>query len=278
MFSIIIAISLIGGHTLQNVAATLTRELPYHVDSMEKHEETQQPKEAERLWELAIAAKGGRIRLCSVRNLVISSRAEYRTGMLKTNQIRQETFYVLPNRLWSWSDLRPDVFGLRITMYNHDTNMKYIISEGEPKHMPEPITDKDKENRDLLSSLLPELLETKWSKPAMVKASIGRIGLRTVDIVETTVNGKRVDFALDRKTHLPIRVSYYDVIKGKAYITALDLSDYVEVSGIRVPQKVKYDDGTQYKQTYQFNVEYNEDIFIKPTTLEAGPEAWKPKR
>jgi hypothetical protein len=53
------------------------------------------------------------------------------------------------------------------------------------------------------------------------------------------------------------------------------LSDYVEISGIKVPQTIKYDDGTEYNQSYQFNVEYNKDVFIRPPGIEAGPEAWK---
>ncbi len=32
------------------------------------------------------------------------------------------------------------------------------------------------------------------------------------------------------------------------------------------------------KMTYQFNVEYNEDIFTKPPPFEAGAEAWKVKK
>jgi hypothetical protein len=275
MLPTIIAIHLICLLCFQDIAlSSISSCGMHHIKLMEHEEIAKQPEEAVRLWEQAIAAKGGRERLYAVHNLVVSSRADYRTSSFKKNAIRQEALYVLPNKFWTWNDLRPDVFGLRIEMYNYDTNMKYVISDGEPNHQPEPIADK--ERKDLfLNSLLPEMPETKWSKPALVKASGGRIGLQPVNIVQTIVNGKRVDFALDQKTHLPVRVSYYDVVRGKTYITALDLSDYVEISGIKVPQTVKYDDGTEYKQSYQFNVEYNKDIFIKPPPIEAGPEAWK---
>lgn len=250
-------------------------EIPHYFKLM-PDKKTVQDEEAVAIWEQAISAKGGRERLHSVRNMVISVRAEYRTSMVKKKQIRQEGLYVLPNKSWLWNDLRPDVFGLRVTMYNHDTRMKYVISEGEPHRQLEPIPEAEKA-RSRIYGLLSYLPETKWVRPVLVGLSTGRVRLRPVYIVETRVHGERVDFALDRKTHLPVRVSYYDVIKDKTYITAVELSDYVEISGIRVPQQVKYDDGTVYKQTYQFNVEYNKDIFIKPTTLEAGPEAWKPK-
>jgi len=84
-----------------------------------------------------------------------------------------------------------------------------------------------------------------------------------------------VDFAFDRKTHLPIKVSYYSTVKNKTYVTAIDLADYVEVGGIKLPQTLRYDDGTQDKKSYQLNVEYKEEIFTKPTHIEAEPEAWK---
>lgn len=101
------------------------------------------------------------------------------------------------------------------------------------------------------------------------------VGQQIVDIVETDVKGKRVNFAFDRKTRLPIRVSYYRTFKNKTYVTAIDLADYVEVGGIKLPLTVRYEDGTQGKKSYQLNVEYNEDIFTRPTHIEAGPEAWK---
>jgi hypothetical protein len=238
---------------------------------------TAHSEEAAAVWEQAIAAKGGRERLHSVRNIVITGRAVYRSRMLKKNQIQQEGLYLLPHNSWVWNDLRPDVFGLRVTMYNYDTKMKYVISEGEPHRRLEPITEADKTGSET-DGLLSYLPETKWLTPVLIGSSTGRVRQRPVDIVETRVNGERVDFALDRKTHLPVRVSYYDVIKGKTYTTEVELSDYVEISGIKVPQKVKYEDGTEYEQTYQFNVDYNEDIFVRPTTIQAGPQAWKPKK
>ena len=232
-------------------------------------------QEAERLWELAIAAKGGRERLYAVRNMVISRRAEYTTHLFKKNQVHQEGLYVFPNKYWFWNDLRPDVFGLNVKMYNFDSNMCYSITPENPHQPPEPIT-RTPSDKTLADVQLSYLLETRWFKPVLVKASSGRVGLQKVDIVETRVNDYRVDFAFDRRTHLPIRKSYYRVVNNKTYVDVIKLSDYAEISGIKVPLTVEYDDGTKYKASVQFNVEYNEDIFVKPPPIEAGPEAWKP--
>ena len=237
--------------------------------------ETSQLDPAAQLWEQAIAAKGGREALHGVRNLVVSARGDYPSRKLKKNQIRQEVLYVLPHKFWSWSDYRPDVFGLRITMYDYDRSMKYVIGDGDPNGPLEPITEVDRKNGNVLWALLPYLPETKWLKPALIGARAGTVEQQTVDIVETDVKGKRVDFAFDRKTHLPVRVSYYRTIKTKTYVTTIDLADYVEVGGIKLPQTVRYEDGTQDKRSYRLNVEYREDIFTKPTHIEAGPEAWK---
>ncbi|HZE71870.1 MAG TPA: hypothetical protein VE135_20365 [Pyrinomonadaceae bacterium] len=275
MLPTIIAINLISLLSFQNLALSAVPAPEIPVNKFIEHiEGIKPPEEVQRLWDQAIAAKGGRERLDAVRNLIISSGAKYRTSAFKENHIRQEMLYALPNKFWTWNDLRPDVFGLRIEMYNYDTNVKYVITDGEPNHQPEPITD-NKRKELFLNSLLPVLPESKWLKPVLVKASIGSRGLRPVDVVQTTVNGKRVDFALDPKTHLLVTVSYYDVVSDKTYVTSLALSNYVEISGIKVPQTIKYDDGTEYNQSYQFNVEYNQDLFIKPPSIEAGPEAWR---
>ena len=232
--------------------------------------------EAQRIWEQAVAAKGGREHLSSVRNLVIYSRADYLSRRGKTNEVKLVGLYVLPNKSWVWSDLRPDVFGLTVEMYNYETNMKYVITPGDPHHPLEPIEPNEKRGSRALG-LAYYLLETKWLKPIPIKASAGKIGSKPVDIVQTTLNGQRVDFTLDRGTHLPAKVSYYTTDKNRTYVTELRLSDYVEINGIKVPQTITYHDGTKYKQSYQFNVEYDPEIFVKPPPLEAGPEAWRPK-
>ena len=53
------------------------------------------------------------------------------------------------------------------------------------------------------------------------------------------------------------------------------LADYVEVNGIKVPQKLTPENGPAYSSQIQINVDYNEGIFVKPTIIEAGLEAWK---
>jgi hypothetical protein len=274
--SILIAISLIGGLCFQYATAALKPQVPYHIKLMEYHEAEQQQKEAERLWELAIAAKGGRDRLYAVRNMVISTEKDT-SGLFTKNRVRREELLVFPNKYWFWDDNRPSLFGLVVSMSDYDSNMSYVVSDGEPNRPPEPIKDK-RRDKALRNAQLSLLLETKWLKPTIVNASTGRVGLRSVDTVQTMVEGERVDFAFDRTTHLPVRVSYYDVVNGKTYVNVQNFSDYTDVGGIKVPMTQQYTDGSKYKASFKVNVEYNEDIFVKPPSLEAGPEVWRSKR
>lgn len=273
MLSILIAISLIGGLYPQGPPAVLTLEVPSHLRPMKHHQAGRQQKEAERLWEQAIAAKGGRDRLYALRNMVISTRKDT-TSLLPKTQVRREELLVFPNQYWFWDDYRPAVFGVSVHMYNYDNNTSSVFSDDKTDHTPRPTTD-FQGRKALINDQLSFLLESKWLKPTIVKANTGRVGPRSVDIVQTMVEGERVDFALDRETHLPVGVSYYDVVKGKTYINVQRFSDYVDIGGIKVPQTVEYDNGSKYKAAFQFNVEYNENIFINPPPIEAGPEAWK---
>lgn len=235
-------------------------------------------QKAKRIWEEALAAKGGRERLYAVRNMVISSRGLYLSSGRRKNPIEQEELLVFPNKYWFWNDLRPDLFGLSVEMFNLDSNMHYIVSPDNPNSQPKPIIPNKQVDELFLYAQLLYLLETKWFKPILVTASTEKIGHREADVVETKVRDRRVDFAFDRESHLLIQARIYRIRNNKEVLDdVINLLDYREVSGIKVPQTIKYDDGTEYKKIFQFNVEYDESIFVKPPPIEAGPEAWRPK-
>src|SRR5882724_2074300 len=230
-------------------------------------------QEAQRLWELALDAKGGRVKLDRIRSMSISSRSEYTTTSHRINQIRTESLFVFPNKVWSWVDYRPDVFGLRVEMYNFDTNMHYIINSDFPHETPKPITGNQKSDSHTYG-LVSYLLENKWLRPVLLSAETGIVGRQIVDVVHTEVNDYRIDFAIDRETHLPIQVTYFHTRDGKEVLdVAQDLLDYTEVGGIKVPQRIKDDEGGVTNVRIQFNVEYDESIFATPPPIEAGPEA-----
>jgi len=284
VFSVVIIV-LCSGARLGKLAANDPAVVPaVQTNDVDGKDETQQ--QARRLWEQAIAAKGGRERLYAIQSMSISQRAYYKRQtftlpvkyetLLSKNEVRTVSLDVFPNKFWNCEDYRPDVFGVIMHMYNYESGMKYVLTLGDPVHPLEPI-ERNETRESRTYGLVAYLLETTWLKPTPVTASIGNIGRQQVDIVQTILTGKRIDFAFDRETHLPVQVSYYSVSNGQTFVTTVALSDYVEVKGIKVAQIVQMDEGTKYRQTVQFDVEYDPDIFTKLPNFEAGLNAWRPK-
>lgn len=108
-----------------------------HIRTQSSHDANRQ--EAERLWELAIAAKGGRERLQAVSNLQISIREKVWYGLRRVPYI-QEDLYVFPGKYWEWNDQRKSIFGLSIRMYNHDRDINlWYTDHGKGAHLGRPV-------------------------------------------------------------------------------------------------------------------------------------------
>ena len=238
-------------------------------------------KEAERIWELAIAAKGGRERLHAVNNLQISIREKVWYKLRLVPYI-EEDLYVFPNKYWEWNDQRKTIFGFSIRTYNQDRNIDlWYTDRGKGGHVGRPV-DLVHGKADLITLYDVQLryfMETKWVRPIPVSVDQTKLGRHSVDIVQTIVKGyptkdgkdeERIAFALDRQTHLPLQVIYYTVTFGKEYSGGVPLSDYMDVGGMQMPSKVY-----GLKSQYQINVDYNEKTFLREPNVEAGIEQWK---
>ena len=235
-------------------------------------------KEAEKIWEKAIEAKGGREKLYSVRNMFESLGTTFFSGFKKITK-RNEALFVLPNKSWVWDDNRPSVFGLEMTMYNLDSRKKYYVRQGQKKAELETIASDVKSTN--LSGLVYVLMETKYNQPIPEKVIEDKVSGQVVDIVQTNLLGNRIDFYLDRKTYLPLKVVGY-IDQKISYEN--EFSDYIDVNGIKMAS-VQIMGGekdfhkTKYKVNYQFNVEYDESIFITPPLpVETAADAWKVKK
>jgi hypothetical protein len=232
-------------------------------------------EEAERLWEQAIAAKGGRERLRSIDNLQLSIREKQWWGLERKPYII-ETLYVFPGKSWDWADQRGTIFGLVIEMHNYERDIHWGYSDRGKGSSLAPIREGFRGGMSAFVSFqLNYLMETRWVKPVPVSVERGKVGGREVDIVHTVVKEypkgeERVSFALDRKTHLPRQVIYHTSTFGREYSGGVPLSDYAEINGIQMPTRVY-----GYKTSYQFNVEYDERVFERPPSVEAGVDAWK---
>lgn len=168
-------------------------------------------KEAEELWELAIKAKGGRERLKSVNNMVISG--EYPVYYLvsrvqRNHQPKYVRLDVFPDKYWEWNDMRPSIFGLSVTMTNYENNTIYSFGNNPNAFtaLCQPDTEsngaqffqdhclhtiiKQKDGRawgqkQLLEQLqIINFMETKWVKPIPIKSSKGYLNKKWVKFIE----------------------------------------------------------------------------------------------
>ena len=243
--------------------------------------ENTQP-EAERLWEQAVSAKGGRARLHAVENLLVSSRLKGKKNLFQSVELRYEHFYVFPSKGWHWNDEgESGLFTLSVEWFDLERNLKYLAYANDPTS-PRKMQTYPRERDFLFKTQLLYLLESRWQKPRPLAARTERIGLKKFDVVETVVNRERVDFYLDRKTHLPAKVvEHYGGANEEQANVTFNLDDYEEVSGIQLPHTVtRVGPLGSLKQRvhYQLNVAYDEGLFQNPPTMTAGAEAWKPKR
>ena len=228
--------------------------------------------EAERLWELMIAAKGGRERLHSVDNLLMSSHEKY-WWEFRILTINYEGLFVFPKKSWEWDDQRGSVFGFSIHVHNFESNIHQSYVDSGKGGSVVPILQPSLRNLTKLQLHL--LAETQWVKPQPVSARVGKESGRDADIVETHVNElpageQKVDFVLDRRSHLPVRVIYYWTIKGRELSGGVELKDYLEVSGIKIPGKVG-----RVRAKYELNVPYDARVFDLPPSRDKGMAAWK---
>ena len=226
---------------------------------------------AEELWERAVAAKGGREQLRRVGSLLISYRDTVRNFLgVVVHRGDVETLHVFPDRTWSWDDGLPPPFTLTVGWLDVSRNRRCVLYKGAaaqtcgPAERPGSPADEGLAQAQYLY-----LLETRWVRPAPVGVSEGRVGRRQVDVLHTRFRDRRVDYSLDRKTHLPLRVSVFYGDAERATLT-LDFSEYVNVGGVMMPGRQG-----RGRINFQINPPYDEAVFTRPPSIEAGPKAWR---
>lgn len=230
---------------------------------------------SEKLWEQSIAAKGGRERLQQVKSLAISYQAVWRNFLgVVVHRGLVEALYVFPDKSWSWDDGLPPPFHLTVSMFNLERRISCTMYAGasEPKcREPRNPDQYFNQSEGLARIQYLYLMETKWIKPVPVRATKGSLELQVVDVVQTDVNGKRVDYYLDRETHLPRRVVTF-FPSGRVWET-YDFRDYRSIAGIQMPGVQK-----KGKIDFQLNPSYDETIFTRPPSIKDGATAWQSSR
>ena len=109
-------------------------------------------------------------------------------------------------------------------------------------------------------------METRWVRPVPLDVTKSE---SKFDVLHTRLGDKRIDYFLDRKTHLPMRVAVFYGSSGKPTLT-VEFSEYVRVGAIQMPGKQK-----RARVSFQINPSYDESIFIRLPSVTAGPHAWQ---
>ncbi len=130
---------------------------------------------------------------------------------------------------------------------------------------------------------MPLLLETKWNKPEIVRVSQLKDGKAKLEVVETIVGKRRMEFIFEPEDMSILKVREYDErgILWRVY----SFSDYVEIDGIKMPRS--WGSASGYKPgnldkfdneicNFSFNVDYAPDLFTRPLKA-TTPNAWKHK-
>ncbi|SRR6266498_209880 len=236
----------------------------------------QNREKAKGLWEQAIAAKGGRERLFQVNSLLISYQETVRNILeIVVHQGPVEKLFVFPSKVWSWDDGLPPPFSLTVGVLDLERDYACRVY-AESKS---PVCGKarqlgSREGIDEAQYLY--LMETRWIQPTPVSARKDSIGFKTIDVVVTQLEDKRIEYYLSRETHLPQRVvTFRGAFHGVSYRarSSYDFSDYMIVNGIQMPGKQK-----RGRINFSINPAYDDGIFSRPPSIKAGLKAWQPRK
>ena len=222
------------------------------------------------LWEQAIAAKGGRDRLNGVRSVVMSYEDTVRNFLgIKVHRGTVERLYVFPDKSWAWDDGLPPPFRRTLASMDIEKNLRCHLSDSANAPSCGPATQgTSPADEGLIQFQCLYLMETTWMKPMPYDLTTDHIGFTRVDLVHTRFENKRIDYYLDRKSHLPLRVALFSGNSNRPL--TIDISDYALVDGIQMPRKQK-----RGRITFLINPDYDERIFTRPLSFAAGPKAWQ---
>lgn len=242
-------------------------------------------QKAESLWELSIAAKGGRGRLAAIRSFAILEKTRFRGLMTrdvatgKVDQIVCE----LPDQWWEFLDYRPGLMGYSVEVVNTRTGTGWISHAGAPaRPLQRPHMNPAYRMRQLQYVYF---LETRAVRPIPLRASRVRLGFKPADRLETQIDDERVVFYLDVDTHLPVRIETVRKLVSKPPRPGVrgtgelkyryELDDYHEVAGIQVPAQVKLGGGKPSEIRVEINPDYEPSLFTAPPPAGAGIDSWR---
>src|SRR4051812_11154042 len=247
---------------------------------------------ASALWEEAIRAKGGHERLRSVQSLLISSTVDVQ-AQRGSGETEAERLYVMPGKVWRYT-YTPDVrVSVDATVIDIERGLCAVtLAPGGSGVPPLSFCLPTTTVQYLIQDPVIYLMETNWVRPVPVGARTEGKGRKQLDVVETEVGKLRVDFYLDSKTRLPVRIAseWLGGITqaGPLGPMTVELEDYADVDGVLMPRRVtrkprigeasvtEVSREDTERARYTFNVNYNPAIFDGPAPKNVKRADWKP--
>lgn len=241
--------------------------------------------EAKRLWEQVVQAHGGRSKLESVSNLLV-------TSGYNSDNIQIE-FYVFPQRYWDWHKDKGFHDFMMVRTKNLDSGNLWVTGYSGIVTLERlsPAADDAEYREGWLIEACAFLLETKWARPTPVRIRSERVGKERLDVIETVFDGFTtyktwgLDYYVDPES-LEIKHVAWKIGESQPW-HVYHFGPSVVVNGITVPStfgvssaSVKSDQWSKSPMipiSFQFNVDYNPQLFVVPPSVAAGPDAWKPK-
>ena len=247
---------------------------------------TSEKELAEQVWEKAIQAKGGHEKISKIDNFLetyVSKGIFLGDKKYDTYRIR---LHIIPYKYWDYYDAGKSVFGRIMTMENYENLTEWFTQSGGKNRLAEPIT-KFQNSKGYQNPQIALLLEVKGLKLKLLGARLDKITLlrseknnklqeKEVYLVETMIDERKVEFAFDKESFLPIQFSFYwmENLQREPYM--FQFYDYVENNGLKVPKHTYFNDGHFDTLEYEFNVDYDPEIFER-SPLEMSPDAWRKK-
>jgi hypothetical protein len=228
---------------------------------------------ARELWEKVLVAKGGRERLRKITNLYVA--ADQGQGY------RQSTLNVFPDYRFDFS-YDPKRENTAIEVSNAKTGIVWwqVSNEAKPRKYQEEDVYRN------LSQQFIYLLVTSEVDPVPLGLRKEWIGLKRVDVIEVEAKDWRVDYYIDPKTHLPLRVVLPNGLRAHDrgdmnHIIALD--DYAAVDNVMMPHKATHTFTTNPEKLverlkFEINANYDPQVFEQAPTTRTSAEAWRAKK
>jgi hypothetical protein len=238
--------------------------------------------DAVRLWDQVVKAKGGREKLRSISNMMLTKGSNFPNVQIE--------FYVYPNLYWEWSKGKIVYEYTDASMANLDRGVYLFDPQPENAARLQPVRGGASYRETWLMNACTFLLETKWLQPRPVRIRSAKVGKERLDVIETNFptleeyKNWGIDFYIDPES-LVVRMAVSRDYKGEHY-NEWFFEDFRNVDGIMLPTKgavqrdlTKWPSKNRFSPlSFQFNVAYDDQLFERAPSVAAGPDAWKPKR